>query len=64
MFYYRITRVSRKVPRTADRSYEQFGSYAAAGERMAEITASGRHSLITLEVINQAAYIAATRPHE
>jgi hypothetical protein len=64
MFYFKITKTTRAVPRMTSTRYEQCAGPANMGQRVAGILAGNLYSCLTVEAISQRDYIAATRPKD
>lgn len=64
MFYFKITKTTRAVPKVTSTRFAQFGSQRHAGERAAELVGSGYYGKVTVEAISQAAYMRTTRGGE
>ena len=60
MFYFKITKTTRAVPKVTSTEYAQFGSQRHAGDRAAELVRSSYYGKVTVESLSQAAYMRAT----
>lgn len=61
MFYFKITKTTRAVPKVTSTNYQQFGSQRHAGDRADELVGSGYYGKVIVEPISQRDYLAATR---
>jgi hypothetical protein len=61
MFYFKITKTTRVVPKVTTAKYFQFGNPRHAGDLAAGMIGAGEYRKVEVEAISQAAYMRATR---